>query len=181
MLINIKDSVVMLIDAQEKLMPLVQNTDTVEQHCRWLLEIAQYLEVPTLITEQYPKGLGPTIQSLRDFATPKHTLAKTCFSALGSPEVNQLIHDWHHNQFILIGIESHVCGLQTAMTLQNTGKQVFVDDECTSSRDAHDKMLALKRMRQQGMQVVSREMVVFEWLTQSGSEKFKHISEAYIK
>lgn len=181
MLIDAKDSVVMLIDAQEKLMPLVQDADDITQHCRWLLEIAQYLNIPTLITEQYPKGLGKTIEPLCEFATPEHTLEKTCFSALGSPGINNLLHEWNHKQFILIGIETHVCVLQTAIELQRTNREVFVVAECTSSRDSHDKKLALKRMRQLGVQVVSREMVVFEWLTQSGSEQFKYISKEYIK
>lgn len=174
MLIKAKQSAVVLIDMQEKLLPLVIDAAFIEKNCRWLLQIADYLQVPIITTEQYPKGLGHTVTGLTGFSPSEYLMEKVCFSAA---EHLPVLRD----QYILIGIETHVCVLQTALALRAQGKEVFVVEECTSGRDARDKTLALDRMKAHGIDIVSREMVVFEWLAQAGTPEFKHINETFIK
>lgn len=181
MLINAHNSALMLIDVQEKLMPLVIEAPAVEANCRWLLQIAQYLKIPILTTEQYPKGLGQTVEPLREFSPAEQCLAKVAFSGLAEPTIADRVRETSRGQWVLMGIETHVCVLQTAMQLRAQGKEVFVVEDCTSARDQHDKTIALERMKQHGISIVTREMVVFEWLTQAGTAEFKHISEAFIK
>jgi nicotinamidase-related amidase len=176
-----QDSAILLIDMQEKLMPLVVDAVSVEKNTRWLLEIAQYLSIPVLTTEQYPKGLGHTVQGLIEFSPPTLRKEKIAFSAMNDTGVSHEVHTLGREQWILVGIETHVCVLQTALGLREHGKKVFVVEDCTSSRETHDKRLALDRMRHQGVQIVSREMVVFEWLNQGGTPQFKHIIEEFIK
>lgn len=181
MLIQANHSAVMLVDVQEKLFPLVIDAPQIEKNCRWLLQIAQYLKIPIVTTEQYPKGLGHTVTGLSEFSSSETTFAKTCFSGSADQTIAQKLFELNRNQWVLLGIEAHVCILQTALGLRAQGNEVFVVEDCIGSRNAHDKSLALERMKQHGVNIVSREMVVFEWLHQSGTAEFKHISEAFIK
>lgn len=181
MLIQAQDSAVMLIDMQEKLLPLTIDATAIEKNCRWLLQIAQYLKIPIITTEQYPKGLGPTVTGLSEFCAPDQPLDKICFSSIGDEKITDKIRETDCEQWILIGIETHVCVLQTALELREYDKQVFVVEDCTTSRNQHDKRLALDRMKHHGVDIVTREMVVFEWLNKSGTPEFKHISGAFLK
>jgi nicotinamidase-related amidase len=176
MLIKAHASALMLIDMQEKLLPLVVDAPEIEKNCRWLLQIAQYLKIPIITTEQYPKGLGNTVIGLQEFSDAKNHHEKICFSA-----ATESLTALNRCQWILMGIETHVCVLQTAITLREQNKEVFVVDDCTSARFERDKKLALDRMKHHGIDIVSREMVVFEWLAKAGTAEFKHINENFIK
>jgi nicotinamidase-related amidase len=176
MLIKAHASALMLIDMQEKLLPLVVDAPEIEKNCRWLMQIAHYLNIPMITTEQYPRGLGPTVIGLNEFSDEKNHHEKICFSA-----ASESIISLNRQQWILIGIETHVCVLQTALELQAQGKEVFIVEDCTSARFDKDKQLALDRMRDHGINIVSREMVVFEWLAKAGTPEFKHINENFIK
>jgi nicotinamidase-related amidase len=180
MLLQAKDSAVMLIDAQEKLMPLVHHRDDVESNCEWILRVAKRLQIPVVTTEQYPKGLGSTLATLKPHIDKKHVYDKVCFSAMGNPGVASHIYEMKRKQWVLIGIESHVCVLQTAVALQENGHQVFVVAEATSSRSFHDRALGFSRMEQIGVQLVSKEMVLYEWLAQAGSDLFKELNTEFV-
>ena len=181
MLIHAESSGVLLIDMQEKLLPLVIDSIQIEAHCHWLLQIAQYLNVPIVTSEQYPKGLGHTVKGLAEFSKPEHCLDKVCFSALGEPKIAHELRELKRDQWILIGIETHVCVMQTAFELLAQRKKVYVVDDCTGSRHARDKQLAIDRMKHHGVEIVTREMVVFEWLAMAGTPQFKFINETFIK
>lgn len=181
MLINTKSSGLMLIDMQEKLLPLVNDAIQIENHCHWLMQIAEYLNIPILTTEQYPKGLGHTVKGLSEFSEDQYLMEKISFSAMSEPTIASKIRDLFCNQWILIGIETHVCVMQTAFELLSAGKHVFVVEDCTSARHARDKQLALDRMKYHGIEIVTREMVVFEWLSKAGTSEFRHINETFIK
>lgn len=181
MLIKAHGCALMLIDMQEKLLPLIDNAAELEAHCRWLMEIGQYLKIPILTTEQYPKGLGPTVANLKGFSPPDLCAEKLCFSGVSDDGIAAKIKRFDRDQWILIGIETHVCMLQTALELRAQGKEVFVVEDCTSARNPRDKTLALDRMKHHGVTIVSREMVVFEWLHKAGTAEFKHVNETFIK
>lgn len=181
MLMQRNECALMLIDMQVKLCPLVKHHRETMNDCEWVLKVAKECEVPILTTEQYPKALGHTVTQLREHIEDKHIVEKVSFSALGNPDIATQIHEMHRKQWVLIGIETHVCVMQTAMNLQENGHQVFVVEDATSSRSLDDKRLALARMQQCGIHIVSREMVMYEWLSQAGTALFKKLNEAFVK
>ncbi|MBA4501854.1 isochorismatase family protein [Marinobacterium marinum] len=181
MLIHPETSCLLVIDIQERMTPVIHQVEQCVAHCEWLIDIANRLEVPVLATEQYPQGLGSTLSSIRDRIRPEHIVEKIHFSAMSDAEPDRLINAGQYSQIILIGMESHVCVLQTALELKQQGKTVFIVEDCVSSRSPDDKATALARFRQCGIYIVSREMVAFEWLRRAGTDRFREISKAYLR
>ncbi|MBI5447105.1 MAG: isochorismatase family protein [Gammaproteobacteria bacterium] len=181
MLLAREQSLVILVDVQEKLTPLVQDAARLVSMCQWVLEVATLMDVPVFVSEQYPQGLGATVEALQAFVKTENRLSKTHFSCAADATCWDWIEKTNRRHIVLIGIETHVCVLQTAMELQARHHDVFVIAEAVSSRSIEDKALALTRMQQQGVQIISREMMVFEWLRQSGTELFKTISKKYLR
>ncbi|TCJ16995.1 hydrolase [Parasulfuritortus cantonensis] len=180
MLIQADQSVLLMIDLQERLAPAIHDFAEVRRHNQWLLGVAQRLAVPVVATEQYPRGLGHTIPELAPAIPPEHILEKIHFSAVAEGNLDGLAA-MARPQVILTGIETHVCVLQTALDLLAAGKAVHVVAEAVGSRRPADKELALARLRQEGCRVVSREMVAFEWLHRAGTEQFKAISQEFLR
>ncbi|KAF1054123.1 MAG: putative hydrolase YcaC [Stenotrophomonas maltophilia] len=180
MLIQPQTSSLLIIDIQERLYPAIHDGPALLEHSRWLLEIARLLEVPALATEQYSKGLGPTLPALRERLDAAAILEKIAFSALGDPGLFAL-PGGERRQFVVCGTEAHVCVLQTVLGLLAADREVFVVEEAVGSRQPRDKALALERMRQAGAVIVSREMVAFEWLQRAGSECFRQISRDFLR
>ncbi|MFI8466442.1 hydrolase [Stutzerimonas stutzeri] len=180
MRIKATDSTLLIIDIQERLFPVILDNETMAEHTAWLQQVAQRVGVPVLLTEQYRKGLGPTIAALRNGVDDAAIVEKLHFSAAGDGELFQRAGG-ERRQFIICGCETHVCVLQTVLELRARGNEVFVVEEGVSSRRASDKALALERMRQAGAVIVSREMVAFEWMERAGTELFKSISREFIR
>lgn len=181
MLIDANNCVMVIIDMQEKLMPLVVNHRDVIDYSVWLLEVSQELDIPNITTEQYPKALGPTVTPIKNVLNLDNIIPKLTFSAMATPLFSAALKAVKKQQIILMGIETHVCMLQTAIEMKEQGYDVFVITDCTSARNESDKILALDRMKHTGITLVSREMVIYEWLRQGGTPQFKHINEAFIK
>ena len=175
-LLSAAKSRLLLIDMQEKLVPLVQESDDCVWNCRRLLDGAGILDVPVFATEQYPRGLGHTVDSLADYL--RDCPAKVRFSAA---EVLAWQPDFssseERHQIVVAGIEAHVCVLQSCFDLQAQGYDVFVTADAISSRGGRDKQLALQRMRDHGLTIVTTEMVLFEWCEVAGTAEFKKISK----
>ena len=180
MLIDAARSQLLVIDLQEKMLPVIAGGDTVAAHCRWLVEAAQKIGVPIAATEQYPKGLGHLVPAIRELLPAEAIAAKTRFSAVAAQCLANLPGS-ERAQVVIIGVETHVCVLHTALDLYQEGKEVFVVADCIGSRGAEDRDLALLRMRQEGVRVVSREMVVFEWLGEAGTSLFRSVNKAFLK
>jgi len=181
MLLHAEQSQLLIIDVQNKLAPAIDGFAAVEQHCLWLLTLAREFHIPVLATEQYPQGLGVTVPSLLSQLRSEEILEKIHFSAAKEPHVLAALADQQRPQLVLCGTESHVCVLQTAVDLLRLGYQIFIVEEAVGSRRASDKALALARLRQAGVQILSREMVAFEWLQQAGTSQFKQISQRFIR
>ena len=146
-----------------------------------LIDAARLLDIPIINTEQNSKGLGPTIESIRDHLPEAvHTTDKTCFSCCtaGSFERDLSAHE-KRRQVVLVGMESHICILQTASGLQHWGYQVFVVADAVTSRNPLNRDNALERMRHCGIQVTNAESVAFEWLGDSSHEKFREVSKLF--
>ncbi|AGI25685.1 isochorismatase family hydrolase [Pseudomonas sp. ATCC 13867] len=180
MLLRAQTSTLLIIDIQERLFPAIHEAESVLEHSAWLLAVAQRLGVPALATEQYPKGLGPTLPALRDALPAEALLEKIAFSAVADPGLLQM-PGGERRQFVVCGTEAHVCVLQTVLGLLADDREVFVVDEAVGSRHPRDKALALERMRQAGAMIVSREMVAFEWMERAGTEVFREISKQFIR
>ncbi|MEE4378990.1 MAG: hydrolase [Candidatus Competibacteraceae bacterium] len=181
MLLEATRSCVLAVDLQERLMPAVQEADAVVEHSVWLIQIANRLAIPVLASEQYPQGLGPTVAALKTVLPDTAIMSKTHFSCTQEPACWERINTSGRDQFVLLGAEAHVCVLQTALGLRERGKAVYVVAEGVSSRRLQDKELALARMRAEGVQIVSREMVAFEWLERAATEPFREISRAFLR
>ena len=167
-------SQLVVVDVQEKLAPAMPAGDLqlLVKHCGILLQAAALLEIPVLHTEQYPKGLGPTLAEL---AMPGAAIEKTVFSCCAEPRFcRQLTGD--RPQVVLAGMEAHICILQTALALQADGRQVFVVEDAVLSRNAVNKANAMSRLRHAGVVVTDTESVVFEWLGKAEGDAFKQIS-----
>lgn len=180
MLISAKDSVLLVVDVQTRLLPHMQRAEEVLSACRWLVQVARRLEVPVMASEQYPQGLGPTHPDLAALLAPAEIRTKMSFSCVGDSCLDGL-PGAERPQVVLCGIESHVCVLQTALDLRWQGKQVFVVAEAVSSRLESSRDLAFARMRAHGVEVVNGEMVAFEWLRRAGTETFKALSKEFLR
>lgn len=180
MLMSAQRSTLLLIDVQERLFPAIHDGDQVLENSLWLTAVAQRLNIPVICTEQYPQGLGPTLPALRKLIPDTAMVEKIHFSAV--PE-GGIFHapGGDRAQFIVAGTESHVCVQQTVLDLLDNGRRVFVVAEAVGSRKLSDKSLALERMRHHGADIVSREMVAFEWLRQAGSDLFREISREFLR
>lgn len=181
MLMKRDDSLVLIIDVQERLAPAMDNPREVINGCAQLIGVAQNLQIPFLITEQYSKGLGPTMVDLRQEAGEGvEYLPKMEFSCARNVEIMQKIKQSGKKQIIIAGIETHICVTQTALDLQAAGYDVFVVSNACSSRNPIQAVIAFQRLSHHGVDVVSSEMVIFEWLEKAGTEEFKNISKKYI-
>jgi nicotinamidase-related amidase len=179
-LLDASRSILLVIDAQEKFRGAIADMDAVGARITILAKAAARLGVPMLITEQYTKALGPTLSPIT-VAMPQgtHTFEKLTFSACDVPEWSAALRkltDKGRDQILLCGVETHVCVLQTALDLvQNPDAAVHVIEDAVSSRKEADKRAALRRMESHGVQSVTTEMVVFEWLRKAGTAEFKEL------
>lgn len=179
MLIGRDISCLLVVDIQEKLLPAVQDPMLVVRNTGILMQAAARLGVPILVSEQYPQGLGPTVAELRHLAPAESILAKTAFSCAADPGLRQKLMDLNRPQVVICGIETHVCVLQTALGLTGDNHHPIVPvvvADATSSRTNANRDAALARLRVDGVQAVTTEMVVFEWLGRAGTPEFKEIS-----
>ncbi|MCV6590837.1 MAG: hydrolase [Marinobacterium sp.] len=181
MMIDAQRSALLLIDVQEKLLPGIHDKERFVDNCRWLLEVGHLMEIPTLASEQYPQGVGPTTDSLRQLLPSDRFFGKTHFSCVQAPDVCPQIDAIDREQWVLCGMEAHVCVLQTALDLKARGCQVFVVADAISARSAQDTELAIARLREEGIRIVSREMVAFEWLKKADAPQFKAFSKSYLQ
>ena len=179
LLMNADDSCLVVVDVQEKLAPVMDDPRRVIEGSKRLLIAAQTLGIDLLITEQYPKGLGPTMIDLRQVVPPEEHpelyVEKTCFSCAFDDGFNAKFNAIGKSQAVVAGIESHVCVMQTCLGLKDAGKDVFVVQDCCSSRQAASVDAAMNRMRAAGIHVVTLEMVIFEWLKHSDRPEFKEL------
>lgn len=176
MLLAAHSSALLLIDLQERLVPALADPDGLLARARLVLQAARRLEVPVLATEQYPKGLGPTAAALAPLLAADQLVAKTAFSALRDPQPAERIGMLGRETLVVIGAETHVCVLQTVLDLLARGRKVAVVADAVGSRRATDKEAGLVRMRRAGAQIVTAEMVVFEWLERAGTPEFKELA-----
>ena len=141
-----------------------------------MIKASKILKIALIVTEQYPKGLGHTYEKI-NLPSKKHLIEKVSFSCFGSEEFVKKIKELKVDSIVLFGIEAHVCILKTALDALKNNLDVYVVADAISSRTAENKSLAIERMRQSGVFIVSTEMIVFQLLDKAGTEEFKLISK----
>ena len=176
MLMKAEQSIVLLIDVQEKLMPAIGHGEEVVDRCITLATIAGLMEVPVVATEQLPDKLGPNVEPVRELCD--QILAKYHFDACPDGLVDHLPEGRQH--IVMGGCETHVCMMQTALSLLDAGYKVWVVADATGSRNEFDRDVALDRLSQSGARLVTLEMVAFEWMRHCKHPQFKNI-QALIK
>jgi nicotinamidase-related amidase len=174
-------SSLIIVDVQEKLCPVMDDPRRVIYNSCRLLRGAALLEVPVTVTEQYPKGIGPTMADLRPYYDPAVVIEKITFSCTKAAAFQERIKGLDRPQAVVAGIESHVCVLQTCLGLLAEGYEVFVVEDACSSRQSSDLVLAMDRLRGAGAAVVSTEMVLFEWLERADDPQFRTLLQTLLK
>lgn len=177
-------SQLVVIDVQEKLLPAICEPHKLTTAIRFLMDAAAILQISAILTEQYPKGLGPTVAPLRQHAATIRTLEKIQFSAAqtlingawAAETSETAVPVPGPSQIVLVGIETHVCVQQTALELCHQGFQVFVAADCVGSRFPDDHQWGLHRMAQAGVIVTTAEAIAFEWCGRAGTDRFKALS-----
>jgi Isochorismatase family len=167
----------LIVDVQEKLVAtLAEATRTrLLDSCRFLAEGAKLLGVPTSITEQYPKGLGPTASVLQEYAAERPAKQRfSCRECLGWPTAAEATDD--RFQIVVAGMETHVCVLQTVLDLLAGGYQTYVVADALAARHDIDHQIALQRMAGSGAVLTTAEGVLFEWVETSAAAEFKQLS-----
>jgi nicotinamidase-related amidase len=165
----------LVVDVQERLLPAIFERDRVLQNTLRLIHGAQALQVPTIVTEQYPKGLGPTVSDLAVVLKGSRPIEKVTFSAWGAAGLREALQAGKVRDVVLCGVEAHVCVAQTCLDLLDAGFRPFVVADAVSSRTPENWRAGVERMRDAGAVIVSTEMILFELLERAGTEEFKQV------
>jgi len=181
-----EDTVLVGIDFQERLMPAMKNNDEVEATAAKLVKGCRILGVPAVFTQQYTKGLGATVPAIVTALTEAigdeipaaefNPVEKTSFSAMGEPAFVEALKKLGRKTVIIAGVEAHVCVQQTVLDLLENGYDVFVANDCISSRSNNDKKYAQRRMGDAGAAGTTYESILFELCGGAKEPGFKQIS-----
>jgi nicotinamidase-related amidase len=174
--LNAENTVLLLIDFQERLFPVMYDKEKLLQNTAKLIKGVKALEIPIILTEQYHKGLGPTIPEIKELIPEIKAVEKVCFSCTDEPVFNEALKALKRKQVLIAGIESHICVYQTAMALAREGYEVQVVADCVASRDPDNKLVTFTRFRLAGILPTTTEIALFELLKVAQGDKFKQIS-----
>ncbi|UCD30654.1 MAG: hydrolase [Planctomycetota bacterium] len=173
-MIQPETSALMVVDVQEKLIPAIHQSDAcVEMMCR-MIEAAKVLGVPMIVTEQYPRGIGPTIDAIRKAVGDIEAIEKVRFSGCIESVIDQL-REVARPYIVIVGVETHVCVQQTVLDLLRLGYTPYVCADAVGSRRPFDRDIALERMRQAGAVITTTESVTFELLGQAATDTFRKV------
>lgn len=177
MRIKAEDCLFVQVDVQERLFPHIANNEELEKNLVTLVKGLQLHEIPMIVNEQYKKGIGETIPSLRELTDNYPHFEKTTFSCCGQEDGMAAIKASGKKYVILAGIETHVCVLQTALDLLEAGLQPVLVTDCVNSRKQSDKDAAIMRLVQAGVIPTTYESLLFELTVNAKNPVFKEISK----
>lgn len=170
-----EDSLLLVIDIQEKLLPTMESKKSLVKNTLMLAETARTLSVPVIITEQYPKGLGPTVPEIKQSLSDAPVIEKVTFSGW-IPELESRLIEFGRKQIVVVGMETHVCVFQTVRDLLVKGYRVFAVSDAVSSRKKTHYRNAIALIREMGAVVTNTETVFFDWLKMAGTPEFKALA-----
>ena len=174
------NTLLLMIDFQEKLIKSVFKGEVALENAIKMANIAKVLNITVVVTEQYPKGLGTTDDTLKNNIFDAKYFEKVSFSALSDEELKNYLFITGKKQIILCGIELHICVLQTALDLLKNGFEVFIISDACASRKASEYNIGIELLKQYGAKIVTVEITLFGLLKTSSHEKFKQL-QALIK
>lgn len=173
-----EDTLCIIIDDQQKLIPTIFQHKELISNTKKLISGLLSLNIPVLITEHYKKGLGETVSDLKEILSTSEQakfFEKITFSAYDTAEIKEYINALNKKNVIICGTEAHICVLQTAIDIQNNGYQVILVADCVGSRTEENKKIALKRAELEGAMITTYESILFELLRKAGTPEFKTI------
>ena len=168
------NTVVVAIDFQERLFPVMHDKEKLLKNVLKLIKGTQALKIPVILTEQYPKGLGPTLLEIKELLPDVQPIEKTCFSCCDEGNFTSALEATKKKQVLICGIEAHICVSQTALH-GVSDYAVHVVSDAVSSRSPHNQKIALDRMMQAGVTISSTEMAIYELLGRAGTDTFREI------
>jgi nicotinamidase-related amidase len=175
-MITPKDTLLLIIDVQGRLAGSVFQPSVLQTNISKLVRACQILDVPVLVTEQYPKGLGNTLQQVMELLPDNTPVEKISFSCCGEEEFMKRLRGYNRNNILVAGIEAHVCVYQTAVDLLEFGYNVHLVTDGVSSRTEENKLLGIRCIEKAGGSLTSTEMAIFELLRVAEGDRFKAIS-----
>ncbi|MFR6257404.1 MAG: hydrolase [Anaerovoracaceae bacterium] len=170
------DTVLVVVDLQERLMPAMSGREMLEQKAAKLIKGAKVFDLPMIITQQYTKGIGPTAEVIAEAIGDFQHVEKTSFSCMRNAEFVEKLKAFGKKNVIICGVEAHICVLQTTLQLMEEGYNVYLAVDCIASRDEDDKLWGITRMGEAGAVITTYESVLYELLQDSKAEGFKEIS-----
>ena len=176
-MLNIDKTALVIIDVQEKLSRVMHEKEKLFENLQKLVKGAKLLNIPIIITEQNPNGLGPTVSEIAPLLTDIKPVTKFSFSCCSEEPFLRQLEMLNRKQVLLAGIETHVCVYQTAVDLIEAGYEVHTVVDCVSSRTLENKNLALDKMKSEGANLTSVEIALFELLKTAANPKFKELSK----
>jgi hypothetical protein len=175
-----QDAIVLGVDFQEHLVPILADKELFIANSARFLKGVGLLGLPILVSEQYPKGLGPTVAPIKEAAGDAHYLSKRSFSCCDEPAIVSALEQSGKKTVVLLGCETHICVMQTAVDLKAAGYDVAVVADCCASRFPQNRDLGLQRMEKEGVIVTGSESLLFELLRDSRAPEFKAV-QALVK
>jgi nicotinamidase-related amidase len=172
-----EDTVLLIIDIQEKLAVVMKEKDRIVKNNLHLIELAKIIGVQVMVTEQYPKGLGTTVAEIREALPLYRPIEKMTFDCCGQPSFLDELKKHNKSSVILTGMETHICVLQTCIGLLRGGINVHLVQDAVCSRTKENWKTGIEFMRAAGAVVTSTETVLFQLLKVAGTEEFKKISK----
>mgnify|MGYP001434268455 CR=1 FL=1 len=170
-------SALLVIDIQERVLPVIWEHEKLVKNVTMLIEGMKVLGLPIFVTEQYVKGLGPTVPGIAASLEGIGRIEKSSFSCCDESRFMMDLASSGRENVIIAGIESHVCVMQTVIDLVRSGYHPVVIEDCISSRKPGDKSVAVERMRSEGAIITTSEAILFELLRYSGGDTFKAVSK----
>ncbi|ROR30518.1 isochorismatase family protein [Mobilisporobacter senegalensis] len=173
-----EDTIGLIIDYQDRIIPVMDKREELIYNTIKLIKGLKTLQIPLVVSQQYTKGLGDTIESIKDALSEECSYYdKLTFSCLDNTEISDQIKSYNKKNIVVCGIEAHVCVLQTVIDLVAAGYNVIIVEDCITSRKIHDKEIALKRFAGEGVIFATYESILFELTREAGNETFKAISK----
>lgn len=175
-MLNVEDTALIVIDVQGKLAEIVDESDFILRNIETLIKGAKILNIPIVYVEQYPEGLGPTVEQLQRHLEGAHYVKKRTFSAFLEDSFVEMLAKLNRHSLLIAGIESHVCVYQTVRDLLKQSYNVEVVADGVSSRTAQNRQIGIERMKAEGASITSTEMVLFDLMKTSTNPQFREIS-----
>lgn len=174
-LANAGDSLLLVIDPQEKLVKMIHNREEVVATISRLLRFAGIFDIPVVLTEHYPQGLGYTVDEVKEAVARYDPVVKRIFSCFGVPEFGDAVKGAGRKRIVVTGIETHICVCQTVLDALHRGYEVLVVCDGTGTRKREDHETALERMRQAGAVITTSEAFIYEVTYRADGEEFKKV------